>query len=108
MLFRLLVGGLVAIGLWQIGQSIVSGPEIDTQELWSATFGVSLILIGILNFVFLYESHTTTPKYILLMTNACYIGFAIYLISISASQWEAIAAITLILICSILVLNRKV
>ncbi|MDG2448572.1 MAG: hypothetical protein P8M34_03005 [Saprospiraceae bacterium] len=74
----------------------------------SLSNGFGLTFLGVLNFVYLYETPTTPlPKIILLFCNVIYIGFLVWTLRFGIDWFNSAVGVCL-LITSILVLNKKV
>ncbi len=74
----------------------------------SLSKGFGLIFLGVLNFVYLYETPTSwLPKAILLTCNVFYIGFLVWTLRFGINGFDSAVGICL-LITSILVMNKKV
>lgn len=74
----------------------------------SLSKGFGLTFLGVLNFVYLYETPSTPlPKIILLTCNTIYIGFLVWTLRFGIEWFNSTVGICL-LITSILVMNRKV
>ena len=74
----------------------------------SLSKGFGLIFLGVLNFVFLYETPASwLPRTILLASNVFYIGFLVWTLRFGFNPFDSMVGICL-LITSILVINKKV
>lgn len=74
----------------------------------SLSEGFGLIFLGVLNYVYLYETPTKgLPKAILLTCNVFYIGFLVWTLRFGIDWFNSVVGICL-LITSILVMNKKV
>lgn len=109
MFYKIISLGLVLLGFLHILIGVGLSTEITQKILEYGAVGFCSILIGFLNFVYIYETpDSTIGKYILLGSNILFIGFSIAMITHNIDVIHAYLSGSLALICSILVLNRKV
>ena len=109
MLYRLTSLLLIVLGFFQgLNEShFLENPSVQAFfESLSSGFG--LIFLGVLNFVYLYETPTSwLPKAILLTCNVVYIGFLVWTLRFGIDMLHSLEGICL-LVTSILVMNKKV
>ena len=108
MIYRITCIGLILIGIIHMGESYL---ELGVSEsfLIDSGIGVSTILMGLLNFVYLYETpKSPVPRYILLTVNTLYIGYIILMIGNSVHLIPSYLTLAFLILTSVLVLNRKV
>lgn len=109
MFYKILSLSLVAFGSYHVVHAFLYASAINEYVMWEVSEGVSTILVGILNYVYLYETHNTeTPKTILLACNGLFIGYLVLMIVSHLNVIPSYISLTLVFACSILVLNRKV
>lgn len=109
MFYKILSLSLVFLGAFHVAHAFLYAPAIDENMMWEVSEGVTTVLIGILNYIYLYESQKTEiPKAILLGSNALFLGYLILMISHKMNLAPSYLALVLVLCCSILVLNKKV
>ncbi|MFT4568679.1 MAG: hypothetical protein ACI9FN_003648 [Saprospiraceae bacterium] len=71
--------------------------------------GLATAFLGVLNFVYVYETPTSpVPKTVLLSANIVFIGFSILLITAHINVIYAWIAVILSVINCVIVLNKKV
>ena len=109
MLYRLTSIFLILLGIYyglNEGEFLKQPTIAHFFESLSKGFGLSFL--GVLNFVYLYETpQTPLPKIILLLCNALYIGFLVWTLRFGIDWLNSVVGISL-LITSILVMNKKV
>ncbi len=109
MFYKILSISLVLLGAFHVGHAFYSADTINEIVMWEVSEGVTTVLIGVLNYVYLYEnSKTHIPEYILLACNALFIGYLILMITSHVNVIPSWIAMVLILCSSVLVLNKKV
>jgi hypothetical protein len=109
MFYRLSSIGIVVLGVFQIAYAFFQHIHIDEEMINILARGMSTALIGLLNFVFLYETpRSNVPRIILLGANGAYIGYLILMITTHVALLTSWASLALLFITSILVLNRRV
>ncbi len=110
MIYRIISYALIAMGGFYIGRFLAHLNDINDHHLFIASLGISTLLIGILNYVYIFETPSSPiPKILLLASNGLFIGFMILLItSKSDDLLPSYITLALVLISSIMVLNKKV
>ena len=109
MFYRLSSLGIVVLGVFQIAYAFIQHIHIDEEMINILARGMCTVLIGLLNFVFLYETpKSNIPRIVLLGANGAYIGFLILMITTHIALLTSWATLALLLFTSILVLNRRV
>lgn len=109
MLYRLTSLLLIILGIFEgINEShFLDNPSVPAF-FESLSEGFALIFLGVLNFVYLYETPASwVPKAILIACNVLYIGFLVWTLRFGIDVFPSIVGICL-LVTSILVVNRKV
>ena len=108
MIYRITCIGLIILGIAHLIESYV---ELGVSEnfLIDSGIGVSTILMGFLNLVYLYETpQSPVPRYILLTVNALFIGYIILMIGNAVHLIPSYITLAFLILTSIQVLNRKV
>lgn len=109
MFYKILSLSLIVLGAFHVVHAFLNAAEINANVMWEVSEGVTTILIGVINYVYLYESNQTeTPKTILLACNGLFIGYLVLMIVSHLNIIPSYIALVLVFTCSILVLNRKV
>jgi CHASE2 domain-containing sensor protein len=109
MFYKILSASLVLLGALHVGHAFFYGNGVNESVMWEVSEGVTTILIGILNYIYLYESQNTQiPKAILLVSNALFIGYLILMVTHHMNVIPSYISLVLVLTCSMLVLNKKV
>ncbi len=108
MFFRFISLGLVLIGVYHILSKATFSASPDTEMLEYAAVGLSTIFIGVLNFVYLYETPSSKlPKIILIACNLIFIGYTFMMIGSGVDRIEAWLAAFMTIISSVIVLNNR-
>ncbi len=109
MFYRIVALGLVALGIYEILSHLSLPFDITPDSLEKSAIGLATVFIGLLNWIFVYESpESHMPRIILLSANIVFIGFAILLITSTIDPFHGYAALGLSLVNCIMVLNHKV
>ena len=109
MFYKIISIALVLLGAFHVGHAFYAASTINEIVMWEVSEGVTTVLIGVLNFVYLYESNRTNiPQYILLGCNALFIGYLILMVTSNINLIPSWIAMVLVLFSSILVRNHKV
>ncbi len=109
MFFRFISLGLVLIGVFHIlsKATFMSQPDLSMLEYWAV--GIATIFIGVLNFVYLYETPASKlPKIILISCNLIFIGYTFLMINAGVDRIEAWISALMTVVSSIIVLNNRV
>lgn len=100
---------LVLLGVAHFFEGVTLPLSVDENFLHYSGIGLATAFLGILNFVYVYESPSSAvPKIILLSANILFIGFSILLISAGINVIYAWLAVILSIINCIMVLNHRV
>jgi len=109
MFYKIVALLLVVLGLAHFLEGMSIPIKVDETFLHYSGIGLATAFLGILNFVYVYETPTSpVPKTILLSANIVFIGFSILLITAHMNVIYAWIAVVLSVINCVMVLNRKV
>lgn len=106
--YRIISILLVVLGIYHIVYAfVVDGGDMRILT-WDIAEGVSTVLIGLLNFLYFYEnSQSILPKYIILASNALFIGYLALAIAHHVHLYPSLIAMILVFISSALILNNR-
>ena len=110
MIDKLIAYALIGMGGFYIGRFSTHINDITEHGLFIASMGISTLLIGILNYVYIFETpDSPLPRIILLASNGLFIGFMILMITSKSDDLiPSYITLALVLISSLMVLNKKV
>lgn len=109
MFYRIIALSLVVLGTVHIIFNLTWPLTITPDSLEKSAIGLSSIFLGLLNWVYVYESpKSRIPKIVLLAANLIFIGFSILMITSGIDVTHGYAVLVLSLINCVMVLNHKV
>ncbi len=109
MFYKIVALLLVVLGIAHFFEGTSFPFEVDETFLHYSGIGLATAFLGVLNFVYVYETPTSPiPKIVLLSANIVFIGFSILLITAQINVIYAWIAVILSVINCVMVLNKKV
>ncbi len=109
MFYKIVALSLVLLGLIYLLSGVSWPLETSDSFLYHSGIGLATIFLGLLNFVYEYETPTSpVPKIVLLGSNILFIGYAILLITSDINKYYAWSVVILSVLNSLMVLNKRV
>lgn len=109
MFYKIVALLLVVLGIAHFLEGASFPLEVNETFLHYSGIGLATAFLGLLNFVYIYETPTSpVPKAVLLSANILFIGFSILLITSQINVIYAWLAVILSIVNCVMVLNKKV